>query len=151
VIDIPHFLVSLPELPTPPHELHGLEMPLLLISIVIAFTGLGIAAYFFGGRGKRAERIAPRFAKLNVLLAGKYFVDEAYDRFLARPLYWISERVFLRLGDRVLIDGALDGMARMAERTAGMLSRVQTGSLHLYAFLVLIGTLAALAWSFHHG
>jgi NADH-quinone oxidoreductase subunit L len=126
-------------------------MPLLIVSIIIAFTGLALAAWFFGRDAQRAARAAPRFAKLNRLLAGKYFVDEAYDRLLARPLYWISERVFLRLSDRVIIDGALDGMARMAERTAGVLSRVQTGNLHRYALFVLAGTLAALAWSFRHG
>ncbi len=150
-LDVPHFLTALPPLPMPPEELHGLEMPLLLTSIVIAFAGLALAAFFFSRNGERAARIAPRFAGLNALLAGKYFVDEAYERFLARPLYWVSERVFLRLGDRVIIDGTLDGLARMAERTAGAFSRVQTGNLHRYAFFVLIGTLAALAWSFRNG
>jgi NADH-quinone oxidoreductase subunit L len=150
-LDVPHFLTALPPLPMPPEELHGLEMPLLLTSIVIAFTGLALAALFFSRNGERAARIAPRFAGLNAVLAGKYFVDEAYERFLARPLYWVSERVFLRLGDRVILDGTLDGLARMAERTAGAFSRVQTGNLHRYAFFVLIGTVAALAWSFRNG
>ena len=150
-LDVPHFLVSLPELPQVTEELHGLEMPLLVTSIVIAFTGLAIAALFFGNKAERAARAAPRFARLNALLSGKYFVDEAYDRLLARPLYWISERVFLRLGDRVIIDGTLDGLARMAERTAGALSRVQTGNLHRYALFVLAGTLVAVLWSFRHG
>jgi hypothetical protein len=31
------------------------------------------------------------------------------------------------------------------------LSRVQNGSLHFYALLVLIGIIASLAWSFRHG
>ena len=56
--------------------------------------------------GQRA--LGPRFATLHWLLGGKYFVDEAYDRLLGRPLYWVSDRVFLRLGDRVLLDGTLE-------------------------------------------
>jgi len=99
----------------------------------------------------RADAVRPRLATIHRLLSGKYFVDEAYDLVIARPLYWISERVFLRLGDRVLIDGSLHGLARLAQRTAGVLSRVQTGNLHLYAFLVLLGSIACLAWSFRHG
>jgi hypothetical protein len=51
----------------------------------------------------------------------------------------------------VIIDGTLDGLARMAERTAGSLSRVQTGNLHRYALFVLAGTLVAVLWSFGHG
>jgi NADH-quinone oxidoreductase subunit L len=84
-------------------------------------------------------------------LSNKYYVDEAYELFIGRPLVWISDWVFLRLGDRVLLDGSLNGMARLAQRAAGALGRVQTGSLHRYVFFVLLGSLAALAWSFRHG
>jgi NADH-quinone oxidoreductase subunit L len=76
-------------------------------------------------------------------------VDEAYDALLARPLGWISKHVFLDLGDRTLIDGTLDGMARIARRTAGALTRVQTGQLQLYLVLALAGLVAALWWSTH--
>jgi NADH-quinone oxidoreductase subunit L len=150
-LDVPHFLVSLPDLPKPADELHGLEMPLLVTSIVIAFVGLALAAWFYGRDAERAARAAHRFAPVQRVLAGRYFVDEAYERLLARPLYWVSERVFLGLGDRVLLDGTLNGLARMAERTAGALSRVQTGNLHRYALFVLAGTVLVLAWSFRHG
>jgi NADH-quinone oxidoreductase subunit L len=152
-VDVPHVLagVSLPDLPKPAEELHGLEMPLLVFSIFIAFLGLALAWFFFGRDAERAARVAPRFAGLRRVLAGKYFVDEAYDRLLARPLVWVSERVFLRLGDRVILDGTLDGLARTAERAAGAFARVQTGSLHRYALFVLVGTVIALAWSFRHG
>ena len=51
----------------------------------------------------------------------------------------------------MLLDGSLNGLARLAQRTAGVFSRVQTGNLHLYALFVLAGSIAALAWSFRHG
>jgi len=78
-------------------------------------------------------------------------VDEAYDRLIARPLYWISDRVFLQTGDRRVIDGTLNGMAALAQRTAGLMGRVQNGSLHLYALLLVVGIVASLAWSWRHG
>ncbi len=59
--------------------------------------------------------------------------------------------VFLRAGDRFLLDGSLNGLANLARRTAGAFSRVQTGNLHLYAFLIVAGMAASLAWSFRHG
>jgi NADH-quinone oxidoreductase subunit L len=85
------------------------------------------------------------------VLSGKYYVDEAYDWLIGRPLYWISDRVFLRLGDQKLFDGSLHGLAALGRRTAGDLSRVQNGNLHLYALLVLVGIIASLAWTWHHG
>jgi NADH-quinone oxidoreductase subunit L len=83
------------------------------------------------------------------VLTGKYYIDELYEAVLGRPLNWISEKVFLRIGDRFLIDGSLDGLAALASRSAGRLSKLQTGNLHLYAFLVLAGIVGALIWSWH--
>ena len=78
-------------------------------------------------------------------------MDEAYDALIGRPLYWVSDRVFLRLGDALLLDGTLNGLAGLARRTAGVLGRIQTGNLQLYAFFVLIGIVASLAWNWRHG
>ena len=150
-LSLPHFLEPMLPLPEVPEHLHHLETPLLITSIVIAFAGLALAAFFFGNGAVRAARVRENLAALHRLLSGKYFIDELYERLLGRPLVWISDRVFLRTGDRMLFDGTLHGLASLARRTAGAFSRVQTGNLHLYAFLVLAGMAACLAWSFRHG
>jgi NADH-quinone oxidoreductase subunit L len=73
-----------------------------------------------------------------------------YERLIGRPLVWVSDFVFLRLGDRVLLDGTLNGLAALGRRGAGLLGRLQTGSLHLYAWFVLAGIVGALLWSWRH-
>jgi len=148
---LPHFLEPMLPLPDVAERLHHLETPLLIGSIAIAFAGLLAAAYFFGRDAVRAARMRERFAALHRLLSGKYFIDELYERLLGRPLHWVSDRVFLRTGDRLLFDGSLHGLASLARRTAGAFSWVQTGNLHLYAFLVMAGMAATLVWSFRHG
>ena len=147
---IPHFLE--PMLPLPPiaPELHHYETPLVALSVAIAIAGLAAAAYFYARNGARASRVRESVGPLHRLLSGKYYIDELYDAILGRPLQWISDRVFLRVGDRLLLDGTLDGMAAMARRTAGQLTRVQNGNLHRYAFLVLAGMIVVLAWSWAH-
>jgi NADH-quinone oxidoreductase subunit L len=148
---LPRFLAPLLPLPEVMSGLEPLETPLLIVSIAIVLGGLGAAAFVYGGDAARAARLAHRFPGLHRVLSGKYFVDEAYDRLLARPLYWISDRVFLRLGDQKLLDGSLHGIAALGRRSARGLSRVQTGNLHLYALLVLVGIVIAVAWSAQHG
>jgi NADH-quinone oxidoreductase subunit L len=95
----------------------------------------------------RAERLHHRFPRLHRVLSGKYYVDEAYDWLIARPLYWISDRVFLKLGDqkafRRLVARARSARPAHCRRFA----RVQNGNLHLYALLVLFGIIAFPAWS----
>jgi NADH-quinone oxidoreductase subunit L len=148
---LPHFLEPMLPLPEVPEHLHHLETPLLITSIVIAFAGLALAAFFFGNGAVRAARVRESFGALHRVLSNKYFIDELYERVLGGPLVWISDRVFLRTGDRLLFDGTLHGLSNLARRTAGVFSRVQTGNLHLYAFLVIAGMAACLAWSFRHG
>ena len=146
-IAIPHWLEPVMPMPEARHALHHLETPLVYVSVAIAVTGIALAAWFYGNNAARAKAMRPRLEGIHRVLAGKYFVDEAYVRFLGAPLTWISDRVFLRLGDRFLIDGALNGMASLAQRCAGVLGRVQTGNLQRYVLLVLAGSVACLMWS----
>ena len=149
-LSIPHFLEPQLPLPAVSGHLHHYETPLIVASVVIALAGLAAAAYLYGGDGSRAARMQERFKGLHRVLSGKYYVDELYEAVIGRPLVWISDRIFLRLGDRVLIDGSLHGLTGLARLTAGVLGRVQTGSLHLYVWLVLAGIFACLAWSWGH-
>jgi NADH-quinone oxidoreductase subunit L len=150
-VALPHFLEPLLPMAKTPEALHHYETPLLILSVGIAVAGLAGAWLIFGGGLDRATGIAMRFTSVHRTLYNKYFVDEAYERFLGKPLTWISDYVFLRFGDRFLLDGTLNGMARLAHGTAGVFSRVQGGSLHRYAFFVLIGGIACVVWSFRHG
>ena len=144
---LPHFLEPQLPLPVVAEELHHLETPLVIVSVVLALMGLAGAAFIYGGPSARAEGWRARFAGAHRLLSGKYYVDELYDRVLAKPLYWLSEHVFLRFGDRTVLDGTLNGLASLGQRAAGILSRVQSGSLHRYALFVLVGIVSALLWS----
>ena len=149
-IAIPHFLEPQMALPATHEALHHFETPLLVVSVLIAAVGVAVAAFVYGGPASRAEGLQRAFAPLHKLLSGKYFIDELYERAINRPLVWVSDRVFLRLGDRRMIDGALDGMAALGRRGGALLSSAQTGSLHLYAWFVLLGIVGTLLWSWRH-
>ena len=83
------------------------------VSVALALAGLAGAAYLFGG-GADARR-APCAAlrrRCTAWLCGKYFIDELVRRRCsAGRCVWISDRVFLRFGDRALLDGTLHGLA----------------------------------------
>jgi NADH-quinone oxidoreductase subunit L len=150
-VSIPHFLEHLLPLPGVHHELEHYETPLIVLSVVLALAGLAAAFLIYGKGLARGEALAARFPRLHKLLSGKYYVDELYENLLGRPLNWISERVFLGLGDRFLIDGSLNGMASLAQRAAGRLSRVETGNLQFYVLLAVLGVIACLAWIWRNG
>jgi NADH-quinone oxidoreductase subunit L len=145
-IHIPEFLAPLTPLPPVVASLEHLEHTLLYVSVAIAAAGVGLAVWLYGGPPARVDSLTRRMKPVHALLSGKYFVDELYDRLLARPLVWISDRILLRLVDRLLLDGTLNTLGALAQRTAGVLGRIQTGNLQLYALLVMLGLVGALLW-----
>jgi NADH-quinone oxidoreductase subunit L len=150
-ISIPHFLE--PQLPLPNVEeaAHHFHWTVVGISVAIGAIGL-LGAWFMygGGRTDRSEAARKASGPLYALSLGKYYIDEFYDAVINKPLLWLSEKVFLNVGDRALIDGTLNGLAALAQRAAGRLGRVQTGNLQLYVLLVLLGIVGALVWSWRH-
>jgi NADH-quinone oxidoreductase subunit L len=148
-IAIPHFLEPQMALPATHEALHHFETPLLVVSVLIAAAGVAAAAFVFGGPASRAEGLQRAFAPLHKLLLGKYFIDELYESLIGRPLVWVSDRVLLRLGDRAVLDGTLNGLGAIGRGTGLVLGKLQTGSLHLYAAFVVLGAVGALLWSWH--
>ena len=149
-IGIPHFLEPMIPLPAVMPSMAQYHTPLLYASGIIAFAGVGLAVFMYSGPASRAQSVAQAAGPVKTLLEGKYFVDELYAAVIVRPLAWVSEHVFLKIGDKLLIDGTLNGLAGFAQRSAGWLGRVQTGSLQLYALFVMVGIVGALLWSWRH-
>jgi NADH-quinone oxidoreductase subunit L len=149
-LPVVHYLEPLLPLPAIAQALHASERPLIGIAVAIAFAGLGLAAWFYSAQARRAAAVRDRLAALHRVLSHKYYVDELYEALLGRPWQWLSQRIFLQLGDRVLIDGTLHALAAGARRAAAGFGALQAGSLHRYALYVVLGTAAALAWSLRH-
>jgi NADH-quinone oxidoreductase subunit L len=145
------FLTPVMPMPAENEALHHLKLPLICVAVAISLAGLGLAWFVYRDGLARAEALRQRFAGLHRLLSGKYYVDELYEAVLGRPLLWISDRVFLGLGDRALIDGTLHGLTAVAQRAAGRLSRVETGNLQFYVLLAVLGVAASLAWMWRNG
>ena len=146
-----HFLEPVMTMPAENEALHHLKTPLIGVAIAIGFAGLAGAWYVCRGGLATAEGQEARFAGLPRLLTNKYYVDEIYEAALGRPLMWVSDRIFLGMGDRALIDGSLHGLTAVAQRAAGRLSRVETGNLQFYVLLAVLGVIVSLAWMWRNG
>jgi NADH-quinone oxidoreductase subunit L len=86
---------------------------------------------------------------LGRVLYNKWYVDEAYDAVIVRPILGLS-RGFWRFIDRGLIDGAVNGLGYASRAFGWVGSRLQTGQLNTYAFAAVLGALLLLAivtWS----
>jgi NADH-quinone oxidoreductase subunit L len=85
------------------------------------------------------------FGALHAFFFNKWYFDELYDFLFVRPSLWIG-KVFWK-GDGKIIDGlGPDGVSAAVSLVARRSKLIQTGYLYHYAFAMLIGLVAALAW-----
>jgi NADH-quinone oxidoreductase subunit L len=150
-IAVPHFLEAQLPLPAIVPSRESYEHTLLYVSIALALAGVGAAVFMYRGQAAPATTLARALAPLHRMLDGKYFVDELYAAVIVKPLHWCSEQLLWRATDRLLIDGTVNLLGGVAQRTAGLLSRAQTGSLPLMVCCVMVGVVGILLWSWQHG
>lgn len=120
------------------HPIPSTEISLIMTAILSALGGIALAFWFYLRSPSIPGRLARRFPGIYRLLAGKYYVDEAYDAVLIRPLLRGSELVY-RHFDLGVIDGALNGSAKTAGLAGRGLSFLQSGLVRDYALAFLLG------------
>jgi NADH-quinone oxidoreductase subunit L len=129
-----------------PHHLAlATDLTLVLAATVAALSGIGLAFLFYRKSPGVPARLAGRFPGLYRLLENKYFVDEAYDAVIVRPLLRGSEWVYRRF-DLGAIDGALNGAASAASAAGRGLNVLQSGLLRDYALAFLLGAILFLGF-----
>jgi len=120
------------------HLARSTEAALIAAATASALAGVSMAFIFYRRRPDLPGRTVRRFPWLYRLLVGKYFVDEAYDAVIVRPLVRGSEIVYARF-DLPVVDGALNGSAAMARGAGKGLNVLQSGLLRDYALAFLFG------------
>ena len=116
------------------------------IALSLALTGIVVAWLFYLYDPELPKRWADSLRALYRLLLRKYYVDEIYNMFIGRPLFWASQFVLFRGVDRGVIDGIVDGTGLGFEGSGEGLRRIETGNVQHYAFVYLLGVLAIAAY-----
>ncbi|HET7876616.1 MAG TPA: NADH-quinone oxidoreductase subunit L [Methylomirabilota bacterium] len=123
----------------------GVVFTLAVFSVAVALAGIALAWTMYGRGPVRAEAIGVARNPIHRLLLNKYYVDELYDALVVRPIYRLSlwcARIF----DLGVIDGLVNGVARLVLAWAAGLRRVQTGFVMNYALGILLGAVAVVAF-----
>jgi len=127
-------------------EAAELEGTLMIVSTVVAVSGIGIAMYFFLRHRKAADGVAARFAGLYRLLQHKYYVDEIYDATIVQPIRIVSQEGLWKIVDVRVIDGTVNLVGRVVEGSSQELRRTQTGSVRAYAASLFLGVVLILGY-----
>ncbi len=119
-----------------------------LLPIILAASGVCLAIICYVIIPSLPDRISKICAPVYRLFFNKWYFDELYDRIFVSSSVALG-RSFWQRGDKGIIDQyGPDGLSDAVRRTAGMLTKMQSGYVYHYAFAMMIGVVVLLSWHF---
>jgi NADH-quinone oxidoreductase subunit L len=121
--------------------IHGL----MTLPFWLAVAGVATAYLFYMVRPGIPAAIHARFGFLYRLLDNKYYMDAINEKLIA-PAACALGRGFWRGGDVAVIDGAINGSARLVGWLAQVIRQFQSGYIYHYALVMIVGVFALMTW-----
>jgi NADH-quinone oxidoreductase subunit L len=142
----PVFTAYAPALSGNEHATETVESPGIMLlhaltgwPVIVALGGFLLAWWFYIKSPQTPKKLAESLRGPYTLLLHKYYVDELYNFVIIQPLLWISTNVLWHVVDEGVIDGTVNGVARVARESGSELREIQSGNARSYATWVVIG------------
>jgi len=123
-----------------------LEYIMMLVSVGVAISGIYIARWMYVKNTEMPEKLKSRFSRAYKLLLNKYYVDEAYEAVVVKPVMKVSEGILWKGVDVAIIDGIVNGSGKLVSLLAGAFRKIQTGVAQFYAVMFMGGVLLIILW-----
>ena len=115
----------------------------------LAIAGVALSWFFYLKRPDIPARIKSTFSAVHRLLENKYGFDAFNDWFFAGGARALGRGLW-RIGDTKIIDGIVNGSAKLVGWTASWVRRYQTGFIYHYAFTMIFGVFGFLTLFWYH-
>jgi NADH-quinone oxidoreductase subunit L len=132
------------------NEWHGVaafvQHGVMSLPFWLAIAGVAAAWYCYLVNPALPERLRRLAGPLYTLLDNKYYFDRFNETVFAGGARKLGQ-LLARFGDRAIIDGFfVNGTARAVGWASSVLRHVQSGYVYHYAFTMIVGVFALLAW-----
>ncbi|MBI2867579.1 MAG: NADH-quinone oxidoreductase subunit L [Chloroflexi bacterium] len=120
---------------------HALEFnwSIAIASSIVAVAGIGLAYLVYGARVISAESLGRLFKPAYIVVSRKYFMDELYEGFLVRRVFYRGVTYVTSEFDRVVVDGVANLAGWTGRNTGRVLALLQTGQVQAYGAVVSLG------------
>jgi NADH-quinone oxidoreductase subunit L len=123
-------------------------MPFIQTLIIKSSVACGIvlAAIICFYKKELAKSLASHLSPFYLISLNKWYVDEIYNTIFTKPAFFIAS-FFWKRGDQKSIDAlGPDGVSRLINLLARGASRIQSGFLYHYVFIMFGGLVIILSW-----
>ena len=115
------------------------------VALAIALAGLILARRMYLIEPSLADRVVKRFSGLHRLVYNKYWIDELYDFLFVNSIVSFSRLLWKGFDDAV-IDGIVNGVARLVRGGGAYLREIETGLVKDYALSILVGAVVVIGY-----
>lgn len=123
-----------------------MEYLLMFVSVAIAVSGIYSARWIYLRRADIAVSLVKRYPRIYRTLLNKYYVDEIYDAVVVDPTVKISNDILWKAMDVTMIDGSVNGSAKIINGIGQVFRKIQTGVAQSYAVVFIGGILFVITW-----
>jgi len=123
----------------------GLEMTLMFVTVVLVIGAIFLARHLYVCNTEASTRVREKSGGLYTVLLNKYYVDEIYGLLVVKPFVGLST-FFWKIVDVLVIDGFVNGLARLGALASDLLRFVQTGRVRSYATLFAAGVVLVIGF-----
>jgi NADH-quinone oxidoreductase subunit L len=109
--------------------------------LAAAIIGILVAVTFYIVSPSLPISLAKQFGGLYRFMLNKWYFDELYDSIFVQPALRVA-KIAWHVGDEKVIDGIPNGLATLTTDASSQTVKFQTGSIAVYAFMMLLGLLA---------
>jgi NADH-quinone oxidoreductase subunit L len=109
-----------------------------VLPTLVGLLGIAVAYLMYIVNPLLPVRLAQSFGGVYRFLLNKWYFDELYNVIFVQPAIRLA-RLFWQVGDVTIIDGIPNGLAELTSDGSREVVKIQTGSLAVYAFVMLIG------------
>jgi NADH-quinone oxidoreductase subunit L len=92
------------------------------------------------------EKMVKIFKPVHTLFLNKWYVDELYNAAFVRPVHAVGEVLFKRGDGAVINKAGIGGTTCVSRGIAALFSRLQTGFVYHYAFVMIVGLIGFMSW-----
>ena len=127
---------------------HNFPAWVIWAPFVVTLAGFIIAWFTYMWRDGAQKRVNGTGGVLYRFLLNKWYVDEIYDVIFVKGVRKLGDFFWKVIDVRIIDNLGPNGFAAMASRTAGRVSKMQTGYLFHYALVMLMGVALIIALVF---
>jgi NADH-quinone oxidoreductase subunit L len=127
------------------HHSHALEWGLMGLSVVIALVGISIAYTLYIASPQLPAKFTATFPRLHQAVYNKWYIDELYDALFVNPCKAFGNLLWKGF-DVVIVDGVVNGVAKLVMACSAGLKGLQSGYVHNYAMGMTLGVVAIIAY-----